>query len=103
MVEWRNVVSNGAVLHWWDNRGNQIGFSRGNRGFIAFNNENYNMNEWLDIGLPAGVYCEVISDAKINNVCTRKSITVYTNGCAHFSILTSDFDGVIAIRIYAKL
>lgn len=125
MVEWRNVVGSGAILHWWDNGGNQIGFGRSNRGFIAFNNENYNMNEWLDTGLPAGVYCgcfknlikihwfiffpslsflgDVISGAKIINACTGKSITVAADGRANFSILTSDFDGVIAIHVDAKL
>ncbi|KAL7047282.1 hypothetical protein ACKWTF_002857 [Chironomus riparius] len=58
MVEWRNVVGTGAVANWWDNANNRIAFSRGSRGFIAFNGESSNMSEWLTTGLSAGVYCE---------------------------------------------
>ena len=59
MVEWRNVVGTGAVANWWDNNNNRIAFSRGSRGFIAFNGEGSNMSEWLTTGLPAGVYCKL--------------------------------------------
>ena len=58
MIEFKNVVKDTQVTNWWDNSKNQIAFSRGNRGFIVFNGENYDMNEWFTTGLPAGIYCE---------------------------------------------
>jgi alpha-amylase len=54
----------------------------------------------LCVYLPAG---DVISGAKVNGACTGKSITVFADTRALFSISTSDFDGVIAIHIEAKL
>jgi alpha-amylase len=60
MVQFRNVVGSAGVTNWWDNGGNQIAFSRGNRGFIAFNNGNTNMSVWLTTGLPEGTYCNKV-------------------------------------------
>ena len=39
MVIFRNLVNGLDVTNWWDNGANQIAFSRGNKGFIAINNE----------------------------------------------------------------
>jgi len=46
MVELRSyafqfVTSGTSVNDWWDNGNNQIAFCRGDRGFIAINNEDY--------------------------------------------------------------
>jgi alpha-amylase len=43
MVRFRNVVKGTLVTNWFDggeSAPNQIAFSRGNRGFIAINNDN---------------------------------------------------------------
>lgn len=103
MVEFRNVVGMTAVANWWDNQHNQIAFSRGNRGFIAFNLEGTDMNVWLTTGLPAGTYCDVISGNKVGETCTGKVITVFEDTRALFTIRSSDDDGVIAIHIAAKI
>lgn len=103
MVEFRNVVGTGAVLNWWDNGNNQIAFARGNKGFIAFNLENFRMDQWLTTGLPAGTYCDVISGVKAGNTCTGKAIVVFADSRANFIIDTTDLDGVIAIHEGSKL
>ena len=61
MVKFRNIVGNESMANWWTNDGNQIAFSRGNNGFIAINNDNFNLNQKLKTNLPQGVYCDVIS------------------------------------------
>ncbi len=40
----RNVVDGTGVKYWWDNGNNQIAWARGNKGFIAINNDNYDMS-----------------------------------------------------------
>ena len=40
----RNVVDGTAVQYWWDNGNNQIDWARGNKGFIAINNDNYDLS-----------------------------------------------------------
>lgn len=125
MVEFKNVVKGTPVANWWDNKKNQIAFSRGNRGFIVFNGENYDMNEWFTTGLPAGIYCkfsnvisffnlklnffafcskgDVISGGKNGTSCIGKSMTVFDDSRAFVSIAQSDEDGVRAYHVGAKL
>lgn len=103
MVEFRNVVGSGAVNNWWDNGNNQIAFSRGNRGFVAFNLESFGLDQWLTTGLPAGVYCDVISGARVGSTCTGRAFTVFADSRAHFTITSSDYDGVIAIHENSRI
>lgn len=76
MISFRNEVSNETITRWWDNENNQIAFCRGQRGFIAFNNENTFMNITLSSCLPRGLYCDVISGELRNGSCTGKIIAI---------------------------
>ena len=103
MVGFRNAAGFDAVANWWDNGGNQIAFSRGNKAFIAINNEDYGMDFTLQTGLPAGNYCDIISGNKVNNSCSGKVITVNLDGTTRVNIRYFEEDPVIAIHINAKL
>ncbi|KAL3892174.1 hypothetical protein ACJMK2_004408 [Sinanodonta woodiana] len=103
MVAFRNVVFGTSLVNWWDNGNYQIAFSRGNKGFIVFNLESYNLNTRLQTGLPAGQYCDVISGNYENGSCTGSSVTVNSDGTANFFIPTSAEDPMIAIHIGAKV
>jgi len=61
MAKFRNVASNESVANWWDNGNQQIAFSRGNKAFVAINNDDSALKAKLKTGLPAGKYCDVIS------------------------------------------
>ena len=121
MVKFRNIVGDEPVANWWNNTDNQIAFSRGNKGFIAINNDNLNLNKKLKTSLPKGVYCDIISgnlsnsiwinlnDNLINNYisdgtkCTGRTVTVESNGDANILIESKWEDPVIAIHIKSKL
>ncbi|XP_030387673.1 alpha-amylase A [Scaptodrosophila lebanonensis] len=103
MVGFRNAVEGTSVQNWWDNGSNQIAFSRGSKGFVAFNNDNYDFNSSVQTGLPAGTYCDVISGTKNGSSCTGKSVTVGSDGRATITIRTSEEDGVVALHVNAKL
>lgn len=77
MVAFRNAVV-GTKKENIFNQNNQIAFSRGNKGFFAMARDGY-MDETLQTGLPAGEYCDLITD------CARK-ITVDGSGMAHIVI-----------------
>lgn len=64
MVKLRNVAGNAPVDHWWDNAFQQIAFARRGKAFIAINNEEFPLSQWLQTGLPPGNYCDVISGNK---------------------------------------
>ncbi|MBN3292860.1 AMYP amylase, partial [Polypterus senegalus] len=103
MVIFRNVVNGENFSYWWDNGNNQVAFGRGNKGFIVFNNDDWNMDVILLTGLPAGTYCDVISGQKEGGRCTGLQITVQGDGRAHFQISNMAEDPFIAIHVNAKL
>ncbi|XP_055845375.1 alpha-amylase 1-like [Episyrphus balteatus] len=103
MVGFRNAVAGTSVNNWWDNGGDQIAFCRGNKGFVAFNQEYYNLNQRLYTCLPAGTYCDVISGKKVGSSCTGKRIDVGQDGRAQININNNDEDGVLAIHIGSRI
>lgn len=96
MVIFHNAVNETTIDHWWDNGGSQIAFCRGERGFVAFNNEKFDLKRSLFTCLESGVYCDVISGDLVNGKCTGKTIRVNQNHHADIEIRTTDEDGVIA-------
>ncbi|KDR10404.1 alpha-amylase 1-like [Zootermopsis nevadensis] len=104
MVAFRNVVKGTPVTNWWDNGSQQIAYSRGNLGFVAFNDQyNTDLKQTIQTSLPAGTYCDIISGEKQGSSCTGKSVTVDTDGKAYVEILYSEEDGVLAITVASKL
>ena len=104
MVKFRNVVAGTAVLNWWDNDSNQIAFSRGNRGFIAFNGQfNVNLSATLQTGLPAGTYCDIATGLKSGNSCTGGTVTVGSDGRAAIFLSAHVTEGFIAIHVDSRL
>lgn len=87
MVVFRNVVRNAPVVNFWNNGKNQIAFSRGTRGFIAFNNEPFDMNVKLFTSLPSGEYCDVITGKVLENgKCSGAKVIVDENGEAQINV-----------------
>uniref|UniRef100_A0A673G1E5 alpha-amylase n=1 Tax=Sinocyclocheilus rhinocerous TaxID=307959 RepID=A0A673G1E5_9TELE len=103
MVAFRNVVNGQAFSNWWDNGDNQISFSRGNKGFLVINNDDWELNETLNTGLPGGTYCDVISGQKESGRCTGKEVVVGGDGRASFRISNQEEDPFIAIHADSKL
>ncbi|OCT82945.1 hypothetical protein XELAEV_18025480mg [Xenopus laevis] len=59
MIIFRNVVDGQAFINWWDNGKKQIALGRGDKGFIVFNNDDWNVDVTLNTGLPPGTYCDI--------------------------------------------
>lgn len=98
MVGFRNYVGNTSLDNWWDNDSYQIAFCRGNRGFVAINAENYDFRQKLNVCLPPGTYCDVISGEVINGKCTGKNVIVDDCGYADIEIRADEEDGVLAFH-----
>ncbi|XP_065339160.1 alpha-amylase A-like [Cloeon dipterum] len=104
MIEFKNVVDGEPLTDWWDNGSNQIAFCRGNKGFIAFNNQfEVDLVENLQTCLPAGTYCDVISGSKESGVCTGKEVAVGPDGIALIVIGNLELDGILALHVGAML
>lgn len=103
MVKFRNIGDGQAVKNWWDNGGHQIAFSRGDKAFVAINNEDFGMDVTLQTGMPSGQYCDIISGNKINGSCTGKVVTVNGDGTMKVNIPYFSEDPVVAIHAESKL
>lgn len=104
MIGFRNTVYGTGVANWWDNGSNQIAFSRGSRGFIAFNGQyGVSLSQSLQTGLPAGTYCDIATGAKVGNSCTGIIVTVATGGIANIFLSATVTEGFLALHVDARL
>lgn len=103
MIKFRNTVKGTSLTNWWNNDNSQISFCRGNKGFIAFNNEALELNQNLQTCLPAGIYCDVISGSKKGNSCSGTRVTVHSNGTARIILSGSSSNRILAIHLEVSL
>ena len=89
MVAFRNAVVGTSKENYYQ-EGEEIAFSRGNKGFFAMTKSGH-MDKTLQTGLPAGEYCDLITD------CAKK-ITVDGNGMAHI-VIDSDDNPILAFIV----
>jgi len=61
MVSFRHLVAGTSINHWWDNGANAIAFSRGDKGFVAINDETTSLDTTINTGMAAGTYLDLIS------------------------------------------
>ena len=99
MVKFHNKVVGSDVQNWWDNGYQAISFSRGSKGFIAINNEDFAVERDFAVGVPDGEYCDVISCDTNRPPCgqCRSAITV-SKGYAHIKVPNGE-DPMIAIHV----
>lgn len=104
MIKFRNVVGNASIGNWADNGQNQMAFCRGNAGFIAFNNElSLNFKSQLQVCVPPGVYCDIISGEKVNGTCTGDKIVVDSKSKAEIIIPFEKQIPIVAFHIESKI
>lgn len=100
MVQFMNVAQGENVTSWWDNGKNQIGFSRGSKGFVVFNLDTVDIDMmFIQTTMEQGVYCDIISGEKINDdECSGLTIEVDSSGILAITLSKDDPNGVIAIH-----
>ncbi|KAK7100027.1 alpha-amylase-like [Littorina saxatilis] len=103
MVAFRNIAGSEPLNNWWSGADYQIAFSRGNKAFIAFNRESFDLDANLQTGLPQGAYCDVISGDLENGRCTGSTVYVGGDGRASIHVCAQCFDPVLAIHVGAKI
>ncbi|XP_033636505.1 alpha-amylase-like [Asterias rubens] len=104
MVGFRNVAAGQPLSNWWSNGNQQIAFGRGDKAFIAINNDGYTLSETLYTGMPSGEYCNIILgdfDGSTGS-CSGPTINVDGSGNAYFSVDSGE-DPVAAIHVDAKV
>jgi alpha-amylase len=118
MVGFRNAVNANwdPVAHWWSNGRRQLAFARGGLGFVLINAEPGTAphtfgpegNGWIQTGLPAGRYCDVIHStlAPDKARCLTEDgqdvgpVTVHPDGKAQIPVSPMD---AVALHVEARL
>jgi alpha-amylase len=86
MVRFRRVVAGTDSNHWWDNGGNAIAFSRGDKGFVAINNELAPVTVTVATGIPPGTYCDVLTGGRVGAACVGTQVVVATDGTVQLTL-----------------
>ncbi|KAL3280417.1 hypothetical protein HHI36_017899 [Cryptolaemus montrouzieri] len=102
MVAFRAAVKGTDIKNWWSNGDQQISFCRGDIGFVAFT-DGGDIDQDLNVCVPPGTYCDIISGDLVDGKCTGKVVEVREGSVARIQLGYNEFDGVIAIYTYAKL
>ena len=102
MVRFRRTVAGTAITHWWDNGANAIAFSRGDKGFVAINNESTTVADSVATGLAPGTYCDRLTGgiAAGGAACAGTTVTVDPTGGVSFILAPGT---AIAIDISTRL
>ena len=100
MVGFRRVVAGTDVNHWWDNGKDAIAFTRGDKGFVAINREASPVTATIATGLPAGTYCDLLTDGRAGPACAGRIVAVSATGTVD---LTLDPNTAVAIDVANKL
>ncbi len=104
MVKFRSTVA-GTGVDWFVNgTGNQIAFARGNKGFVAINNDGAAWNASLQTMLPSGTYCNV-TQGQLNAAgtgCTGGSLAVGSNGIVTVSIPGNNGASTPAVALHVN-
>jgi alpha-amylase len=99
MAGFAKAANGQPFTNWWT-EGNKAAYSRGNRAFIVITNEATPLDRTFYTGLPAGVYCDVISGCPTPNACSGKSVVVDSSGNARI-IIDDPNQPIAAIHVEA--
>jgi alpha-amylase len=86
MVAFRKLVAGTDQNHWWDNGANAIAFSRGNKGFVAINDETTPLTVTVTTGMPPGTYCDLLTGGLVGAACAGSSVVVDSTGAVPLSL-----------------
>ena len=95
----RRAVAGTDIGHWWDNGANAIAFARGNKGFVAINRESVPASVAIATGLPAGVYCDMLTGGRGATTCAGTSVSVDAAGAVQLTLAPNS---AIAIHVGAR-
>jgi alpha-amylase len=98
MVGWHNAVGSAPQANVWTDGDNVIAFSRGNRGWAAFNNNATPQTITVQTGLPRGRYCDVVHSTPTGGQCSDGLAPVQVAPDGTATVTIPAFDAVAVDR-----
>ncbi|MGE3614894.1 MAG: alpha-amylase family protein [Gemmatimonadales bacterium] len=99
MVGFRKVAAGTEITTWWDDGGDGIAFSRGDRGFVAINNGNAALAATVPTSLAPGSYCDRLTGGLAAGACAGAEIVVAADGSVALNLAARS---AIAIDVETK-
>lgn len=96
MVGFRNAVGDAELTDWWA-EGGALAFSRGDRGFVALNAGDGDLQQTFTTSLPGGTYCNVAKAPPGD--CADNTVTVGDDGTVEATVPAR---GALALHADAK-
>jgi alpha-amylase len=100
MIAFRRVVAGADVNHWWDDGSDAIAFSRGDKGFVAINNESTPVDASMTSGLAPGVYCDRLTGGRGPTGCIGTTLVVGASGAVQVHLNPTS---AVAIDVATRL
>ena len=96
MVSFHNFVRDTPRQNFYTDDANVIAFSRGRRGWAAFNNGSADKTITVQTGLRRGTYCDLVNGRRSGFSCTGPSVTVGADGLATVTVKSRDAVAIVA-------
>jgi len=90
LIRWHDYVGTAKRTNFWTDDQNVVAFSKGNRGWVAFNNGTAAQQVRVQTGLPQGTYCDSVHGGKGAKACNGPTISVNTTGFATVTVPAKD-------------
>ena len=90
LVKWHDYVGSAKRKNYWTDDINVVAFSKGNRGWVAFNNSTADKQIRVQTGLPQGTYCDTVHGAKTGGACSGPSVVVNSTGFTTVTVKAKD-------------
>jgi alpha-amylase len=100
MVAFRRLVAGTDINHWWDDGNGMIAFSRGDKGFVAINNEASPVAASVTSGLAPGVYCDLLTGGRGPTGCVGTTLAVDASGTVEVQLKATS---AVAIDVAMRL
>ena len=98
MVGWHNYVGTATRSNFWTDGDNVISFSKGNRGWVAFNNGAAAQTVTVQTGLPQGSYCNVTVSKASGGQCTNGTTPIHVNSDGYAAVTVGSLSAVALDR-----
>jgi alpha-amylase len=96
MVGFRKAMAGHEVSRTWDNAGDAVALTRGNRGWVMINAGATSVTATVNTGLPVGTYCDLLTGGRVGGACAGRTVTVASDGTA---TLTLSATTAVVIRV----
>lgn len=98
MVAFRRAMAGTDVTRTWDNAGDAVAFTRGDKGWVMINAGANSVTATIGTGLPAATYCDLLTGGRVGAACAGRSVVVAADGTA-----TVTLGGMTAVAIRVEV